>query len=181
MKGVSSVLNLQNLLKWIELSASTSDLFTIQDAVKRQFAQLDQSEKLERREKEAKEREDQWKLWKDTAQTLMKNGKDKKDAIAAAYNTLSNMWIERNSESTCSKCLKDYDEYFEHVFHSSIQLCGECAESIDRSYTHPPSSDHPIFSDFDVIFDEMSDELQETKKRSIESDNHEHTCHQPCE
>lgn len=168
MKGVSSVINLQNLLKWIEVSALTSDLFTIQDAVKRQFARLDQLENLERREKEAKEREDQWKLWKDTAQTLMKNGTEKWEAIETAYETLSNLWIERNSESTCSNCLKECDEYFEHIFDSSAALCGICAES----------------AKCDSIFDQMSDELRDVKKRSIDppdDGNHEHTCHQPCE
>jgi hypothetical protein len=140
---------MQNLLKFIASVNVPEDLFIIDNAVKKRFAELEALLDTRIKENEQCEREQLWKLWRERAiEMIEEEGIEKRAAIYGAFGRLHNVWIERNGESDCGNCGKREDYYYESVFCKSIAVCDECTECVDMSH----------------LYDEMSDEIRECKR-----------------
>ncbi len=138
---------MQNALKFID-SAKSEELFKLEHAIKKRMDQIQEEEKLQRLESEQKERNQQWELWKERTLVLMEQFGEARIAVEEAYKSLSNLWIQRNGESTCPECGKECDDYYEFIFCSTIEACSECTDSVDLR----------------LFFDDMQREIVQTKR-----------------
>jgi len=141
---------MKNVLTFIK-TANENNLFKLQEAIEARIENilLERSAQIE--ENEQRERTALWQVWQNSAISLMATGLSKGAAIEESFKSLSNLWIQRNEETTCPECGEDYDEYYEFIFDHSITACCLCTDCVDL---------RPVFT-------HMAAEMQKSKKLAI--------------